>query len=96
MAQFSPRGGYAPDEVEEESDAFLDAVRNGLDTQTKRIVRIIDNRFRSHARRMRRVERRMDNISALVDEVRLLRRIVVGVIAIVPPVVAISKLVEWF
>lgn len=90
--QFSPGGGYTDNDVEEESDAFLDAVRNGLDDQTKRLVRIIDNRFRTHARRMRKVERRMDGIAVLVNEVRTVKRLLVASPVVISALAAVGKL----
>lgn len=90
--QFSPGGGYTDNDVEEESDAFLDAVRNGLDVQTRRLVRIIDNRFRTHARRMRKLELRMNGIDVLVGEVRTVKRLLIASPVVISVLCGLGKL----
>lgn len=93
--QFSPSGGYSDADIEDESNAFMDAVRNGLDDQTKRIVRIIDNRFRSHARRMTRMEKQLASIHTLVGEVRAVKRLLMALPTIAAVLGGLAKALGW-
>ncbi len=82
--------------IDDESDAFLDAVLNGQDTQNKRLIRVIDNRFRSHRRRMQGLEEKVTSILPLVNEIKLLRRALVAAPAILGAGVTVAKITGAF
>lgn len=67
-----------------ESQEFLAALLNGQAKETDKVVRLVDLRFRSWGRRERETRAmirdqgtKMDAILPLVDEIRLVKRIIV-------------------
>ncbi len=82
-------------ELDDESQLFLTLLNGSLDAKHARLVRVIDNRFRTQRRRTLELERVVTNIMPLVTEVRALRRALVAVPAIVTTLGALAKVMGW-
>ena len=82
-------------ELDDESQLFLTLLNGSLDAKHHRLVKVIDNRFRTQRRRTLVLEKAVDNILPLVTEVRALRRALVAVPAIVTTLAAMAKVMGW-
>lgn len=82
-------------ELDDESRLFLDLINGSMDAKHRRLVKVIDHRFRSQRRRLLELERVIEGVLPLVAEVRALRRALVAVPAILSVMAGLAKVLGW-
>lgn len=82
-------------QLDEESRLFLDLLNGSIDAKHRRLIKVLDYRFRTQRKRLLAMEQQVAAIMPLVTEIKALRRALVAVPAIVTALAGLARFMGW-